>query len=199
MLYIDVDIDVDMVFKHWQRHTAYAPKGYLRNILLKMLSEKEMSGSEIMSAIEKETQGRWRPSPGSVYPLLAWLVDNNFIKESQITEEGIKRYTLTEKGKEFLKEAKKKKMEFEGTEFMIPPMMTWGRGMALTEEDIQLRKSFGRLFLTVLHFRMAMSDMDSKEKLKEINKIIEESAAKVEEIVKKSDSGAGSNERKEVK
>ncbi|RLI42575.1 hypothetical protein DRO59_03770 [Candidatus Bathyarchaeota archaeon] len=53
-------------FRHWIRHTASVPKGFLRYYVLKMLKEKPMSGSEIMREIERETGGRWKPSPGSV-------------------------------------------------------------------------------------------------------------------------------------
>jgi len=43
------------------------PKGFLRYQVLRLLKEKPMSGSEIMSEIEEETDGNWRPSPGSIY------------------------------------------------------------------------------------------------------------------------------------
>ena len=40
-----------------------------------------MSGSEIMEELEKRTGGRWKPSPGSVYPLLAWLLESGYTEE----------------------------------------------------------------------------------------------------------------------
>lgn len=88
--------------RHWMRHAAKVPKGFLRYQLLKKLNEKSMSGSEIMSELENETKGYWKPSPGSIYPLLAWLQDENLIKETEQTEPGTRRYALTERGKEFL-------------------------------------------------------------------------------------------------
>jgi len=86
------------------RHTAAVPKGFLRYYVLKLLNEKPMSGSEMMSEIEKQTNGCWKPSPGSIYPLIAWLQDQGHIKEAPEQEAGIKRYTLTEQGKTFSKE-----------------------------------------------------------------------------------------------
>ncbi|MBS7627233.1 PadR family transcriptional regulator, partial [Candidatus Bathyarchaeota archaeon] len=56
--------------RHWLRHTAMVPKGFLRYKVLKLLKEKPMAGSEIMGVIEEQTGGYWRPSPGSIYPLL---------------------------------------------------------------------------------------------------------------------------------
>jgi len=88
--------------RHWMRHAAMVPKGFLRFQLLKKLSEKPMSGSEIMTELENDTKGCWRPSPGSIYPLLAWLQDQNLIKEAEQTEPGIRRYALTDSGKAFL-------------------------------------------------------------------------------------------------
>jgi len=96
-------------FGHWM---AAVPKGFLRYYVLKLLSEKPMSGSEIMNEIEKRTDGRWKPSPGSVYPLLAWLREKEYIKEIPEQEAGIKRYTLTDKGKALLQEYIERREEF---------------------------------------------------------------------------------------
>jgi len=174
-----------MMFRHWQRHTASVPKGFLRNTMLRMLSEKEMSGSEIMSAIKKETQGRWTPSPGSVYPLLAWLEDNGFIKEVPKVEGEVKRYTLTVQGKNFLKEAKEKKMEFGEPSFMMPPFIGWGGCYPLSKEDVQFRNSFGRFFAAVIDFRRIIETNASKEKLKDASKIIDEASERFEEMNRK--------------
>jgi len=97
--------------KHWMRHAAMVPKGFLRYQLLKKLNQKPMSGSEIMSELENETRGYWRPSPGSIYPLLAWLQDQNLIKEAEPTEPGIRRYALTDSGKSFLESETKSRDE----------------------------------------------------------------------------------------
>ena len=97
--------------RHWMRHAAMVPKGFLRFELLKKLNQKPMPGSEIMSELETETRGYWRPSPGSIYPLLAWLQDQNLIKEAEQTEPGIRRYTLTDNGKAFLETETKSREE----------------------------------------------------------------------------------------
>lgn len=80
------------------------PKGFLRHQVLRKLSEKPMAGSEIMNELEKQTSGSWRPSPGSIYPLLAWMLDEGYIEKASEDEVGIKRYTITEKGRTFLDE-----------------------------------------------------------------------------------------------
>ena len=55
----------------WIKRTGGVPRGLLRFLVLNMLAKKPMSGSEIVEVIENETAGRWKPSSGSIYPLLA--------------------------------------------------------------------------------------------------------------------------------
>jgi DNA-binding PadR family transcriptional regulator len=93
------------------RHMASVPKGFLRYTVLQLLKNQAMSGSEIMNAIEKQTQKRWRPSPGSVYPLLAWLRDKGYTQNVESQEPGIKRYKLTVEGAAFLDQLGNKRRE----------------------------------------------------------------------------------------
>ena len=81
--------------------TVGVPRGLLRFLVLKMLSEKPMSGTEIIEAIKMQT-GSWKPSPGSIYPLLAWMLKKGFTKELPKDELGVKRYSVTEEGNRFL-------------------------------------------------------------------------------------------------
>ena len=60
-----------------------------------------MSGVEIVEEIEQETRGFWKPSPGSIYPLLARLQDKGYTNELSTGESGLKRYVLTDEGKTF--------------------------------------------------------------------------------------------------
>ncbi|MBP1357467.1 MAG: PadR family transcriptional regulator, partial [Sulfolobus sp.] len=60
----------------------------------------DMSGAEIMDAIEEATLGWWRPSPGSLYPILKELTKDGYIE--YIENKNRKIYRLTERGKEAL-------------------------------------------------------------------------------------------------
>lgn len=90
---------------------ASVPKGYLRYTVLRLLKEQAMSGSEIMNTIEEQTQKRWRPSPGSVYPLLAWFREKGYTQDVVSPEPGIKRYKLTPEGAAFLEQLGDKRCE----------------------------------------------------------------------------------------
>ncbi|MFC1800623.1 PadR family transcriptional regulator [Nanoarchaeota archaeon] len=70
----------------------------LRLIVLKFLSRKEMSGYSLIKYISENTS--WKPSTGSVYPLLISLHKDNLVN---VREEGRRKvYSLTSKGKEKL-------------------------------------------------------------------------------------------------
>ena len=55
-----------------------------------------------MQTIEERSGGRWRPSPGSVYPALAQLEDQGFVRS--IERDGQKLYELTDAGREHMSE-----------------------------------------------------------------------------------------------
>jgi DNA-binding PadR family transcriptional regulator len=171
-----------MMHRHWEKHTACVPKGFLRLTILKLLNERELSGSEIMDTIEKETKGLWRPSPGSVYPLLAWLVDKGFIKEVQSSVEGMKRYTLTEEGRTFLKNAKDVEMEFGSLKFMIPTILSQV-GLTPRKEDIQMKMYLTRLFTDIVNFRRSFEINPDRERFDKVCEIIEEACERIESVL----------------
>jgi DNA-binding PadR family transcriptional regulator len=83
-------------------------RGFLRYWVLRLLSEGPRTGY----ALAKELEGRlgWRPSPGSLYPLLAALAEQGLVEQSG---EKPPRLRLTEKGKEALSELEKGKEEWK--------------------------------------------------------------------------------------
>lgn len=81
--------------------TSGVPRGLLQFLVFKLLSEKAMSGAEIIEVIEHETRGFWKPSSGSIYPLLGRLQEKGCTIESSAEESGLKRYTLTDEGNAF--------------------------------------------------------------------------------------------------
>lgn len=70
------------------------PRRGLRRIVLNMLSERPMNGAELMQGIEELSFGFWKPSPGSIYPLLEQLTVSGLIKKRS---DG--KYELTDQGK----------------------------------------------------------------------------------------------------
>ena len=82
----------------------------LHHIALILMKSGPMSGSELTDKIEEYTE--WRPSPGSIYPLLSNLQETEMIEPHEDGEAGIKRFSLTEKGREGLEAHKHHEEEF---------------------------------------------------------------------------------------
>lgn len=87
------------------RHRIGIPKGILLHITLLILKKGPMSGSELMEEIERYTD--WRPSPGSIYPLLSQLNEKEMIEPYPGEDPSLKRFSLTEKGEKTLEEHKR--------------------------------------------------------------------------------------------
>ncbi len=66
--------------------------------MLILLAEEPRNGYQVMQTIEERSGGRWRPSPGSVYPTLAQLEDEGLIRG--IERDGTKLFELTDAGRE---------------------------------------------------------------------------------------------------
>lgn len=81
-------------------------KGYMRGIILAMLAEQPRYGYEILDEMAKASNG-WRPSSGTVYPILHEMHKHGLISKKIKEEEGRQRiiYKLREKGKTQLENA----------------------------------------------------------------------------------------------
>ena len=83
------------MFEEWaQRVGSAVPRGFSRYYILKQLQKMPHTGKEIINSAVEESDGKWKPSPGLIYPLLGRLLDEGLIEE---TEDG--KYQITDKGK----------------------------------------------------------------------------------------------------
>ncbi len=168
--------------RNWLRHNAMVPKGFLRYRVLEALNAKPMSGSELMDEIQKNTGGTWKPSPGSIYPLLAFLQDNAYVKELP-TENGFKRYELTQSGKELLEEQTKFREKFRAESgFMTHPFFDGFLGNFPVEKAKQIRLSMRQLLVSSLKLGKTLKENYSEKDLDEALKVMEEASKKLDEI-----------------
>lgn len=168
--------------RDWLRHNAMVPKGFLRYHLLSALNDKSMSGSELMEEISKNTGGNWKPSPGSIYPMLSWLQDNQYIKELP-TENGLKRYELTQTGKELLEEETKARDKFrENAGFMAFSFFDRSNSQIPSEKAIQVRLTLKRVMAATLCTGKTLKENYSEKDFEEVLKILNEAAEKLETI-----------------
>jgi DNA-binding PadR family transcriptional regulator len=181
--------------RNWLRHNAMVPKGFLRYHVLEALNEQPMSGSELMDQIGKHTGGAWKPSPGSIYPLLAWLQDNAYIKEIP-TENGLKRYELTQSGKDLLEEQTKIRERFtENSGFLNSPFLDRFFGNIPVEKTKQIRDSMKQLVISSIRLAKTLKENYSEEELDEALRVLDEASKKLDELNSKI-KGEKSNERK---
>jgi DNA-binding PadR family transcriptional regulator len=76
-----------------------AGRGDIRAAILALLTQEPMHGYQIIQELAERTGGVWRPSPGSVYPTLQQLEDEELVRETS-SESGKRVYELTDAGRE---------------------------------------------------------------------------------------------------
>lgn len=78
-------------------------RGDVRLALLMLLAvDGPRNGYQLMQRLEERSDGRWRPSPGSVYPALSQLEDEGLIRSAAVEGETGRAFELTDAGREHL-------------------------------------------------------------------------------------------------
>jgi DNA-binding PadR family transcriptional regulator len=160
--------------------TVGVPRGLLKFLVLQMLSEKPRSGAEIVELIEKQTAGRWKPSPGSIYPLLAWMLDKGLTKESPKEEGGFKRYSFTAQGSEYLEKQIQLGKDFlNRMEFLLPMLVG---GVQLRSGRDKLRAAIEPALQLTSAFMWVRHNVDglSQNDVEEIAQALSDCARKLE-------------------
>jgi DNA-binding PadR family transcriptional regulator len=77
-------------------------RGNVRAAVLALLAEQPRHGYAIMTELAERSGGLWRPSPGSVYPVLQQLQDEGLVSLEE--SEGRRVFSLTEAGRSYVSE-----------------------------------------------------------------------------------------------
>src|SRR5438094_7439210 len=83
-----------MISEWLSRVGSAIPRGFSRQYILSLLKAQPMTGKEIIDAAIAQSDGKWKPSPGLIYPLLGRLLDEGLIEE---TKDG--KYQITKRGR----------------------------------------------------------------------------------------------------
>jgi DNA-binding PadR family transcriptional regulator len=89
------DISVGMLSHWFSRVGSSVPRGFSRHYVLGLLKEQPMTGKEIIDRAIFDSDGKWRPSPGLIYPMLGRLLEDGLIDE---VENG--KYRITTSGED---------------------------------------------------------------------------------------------------
>jgi DNA-binding PadR family transcriptional regulator len=76
-------------------------RGDVRSAILDVLAaaDEPINGYQVIQQIAERSGGAWKPSPGSVYPTIAWLQDEGFVEDAPTGRKTIK---LTESGRQYV-------------------------------------------------------------------------------------------------
>jgi DNA-binding PadR family transcriptional regulator len=77
-------------------------RGSAKLLILKVVESRPMHGYEVGKEISRIFDDLYDPSPGIIYPTLQWLTDAGHLSSS--SRDGRTVYSITKKGREFLKE-----------------------------------------------------------------------------------------------
>ena len=98
--------------RRWMRQGGFGPpwmaggpkvrRGDVRTAILGVLAERPMHGYEVIGELETRSGGRWRPSPGSVYPTLQMLEDEGLVKGED--RDGRRVFVISDAGRKALDE-----------------------------------------------------------------------------------------------
>lgn len=72
-------------------------RGDIRTAVLAILAEEPGHGYEVIQRLEAKSEGAWRPSPGSVYPMLQLLEDEGLVRSTE--RDGKRVFEVTEAGR----------------------------------------------------------------------------------------------------
>jgi DNA-binding PadR family transcriptional regulator len=91
----------ESLFRGFRQESPFN-KGDLKYVILDLLKDKSRYGYEIIRALEEQSRGLYKPSPGVVYPTLQMLEEMGCA--SSTDQDGKKVYTITDEGRKLLSE-----------------------------------------------------------------------------------------------
>lgn len=128
----------------------------MRSAIISLLLDAPASGYGLIKGIAQCSRGTWTPSPGSVYPTLQQLVDEELIKavgEGRRTE-----FQLTDPGRTY------------ATDHAEELDKLWAEASAEASADAGLHESIVKLMGVVHQFRFAATD---EQRAAAVNKLDE--------------------------
>ncbi|MGN6199469.1 PadR family transcriptional regulator [Humibacter sp.] len=134
-----------------------ASRGDIRAAILSLLAEEPKNGYALIKAIAEKTDGLWKPSPGSVYPTLQQLVDEELV---EATGDGRRTdYALTDAGKAYVAEHES---ELDAA---------WQAAPGLSASGAALHEAVGKLMGVVHQYRFAATDEQRKQAAEKIDEL----------------------------
>ncbi|MCK4327027.1 MAG: PadR family transcriptional regulator [Candidatus Diapherotrites archaeon] len=157
-------------------------RGLLKIYVLYMAKQGSISGSDVAKSISAATDGRWKPSFGSIYPLLG-----RFEEDGLLCQEARKGkqvfYSLTKKGvKEFERQREKYIAEYEDNLGTLFPLVFQ---LAQFEADKELQDAVTNLNQVFAKYKKYLFNLELNEKVEKRKRIIKDLSATLSDHMSK--------------
>lgn len=164
-------------------------RGHLKFYVLRLLREQRHTGYGLMKAIETET-GFWKPSAGSLYPLLATMREAGLIREVeepdgtsrwQITPDGDTTYLHATETKQELLDSMRRSLVVFAKVFDVKPIESMAERLTSLQEMRPDFRSLGPLFMDLHDALWALPEL-STEQEKRTQDILREAIAAIGQV-----------------
>ena len=149
-------------------------RGLLKIYVLYMAKQSAISGSDVVKNISNATKGKWKPSYGSIYPLLRKFEQERLLSHTDNVAKKGKQilYSLTKKGlKEFEKQRERYISEYEDNIGTLFPLVFQ---LAQFEADQELQDAVTELNQVFARYKNYLFDLEVNEKLEKRKRIIKD-------------------------
>lgn len=161
------------------------PKGFLKVYTLKLLKQKPLCGYEIMKEIQNKT-GFWKPSSGTIYPLINSLKKEGLIKKLK-TEKRKNLYKLTKKGERNIE-----KLEDVKEELRKKFLDVFSNLLNIERKELEriskkikknkLENSSLKLYIHETHL-LILEALDNQKNFTKIEKILKDTNTKLKRLI----------------
>ena len=180
MVLSNKDRTESLVHKYLIAHHDITGRSILRVAILRLLKEKgELTGYDIIKEIELRT-GYWRPSPGTIYPILKDLEARAIVTKRR--EGRRKIYSLTPKGAQLASQLS----EIADSIRRSMSRFLEAAGALLTEETPSEFKEA----LRELKVALVEVDVTDPEVARQVERILKEAAERIRALVGRSQEAA---------
>ena len=164
-------------------------RGHLKFYILRLLREQRHTGYGLMKAIETET-GFWKPSAGSLYPLLATMREAGLIREVeeangasrwQITEEGEATYSQASETKQELLDSMRRSLVVFAKVFDVKPIESMAQRLTSLQEVRPDFRTLGPLFMDLHDALWALPELTDEQEGR-AQEILREAIAALAEV-----------------
>jgi DNA-binding PadR family transcriptional regulator len=173
-------------------------RGHLKFYILRLLRDQRRTGYGLMKAIETET-GFWKPSAGSLYPLLATMREAGLIREVeepdgtsrwQITADGKATYAQATETKRELLDSMRRSLVVFAKVFDVEPIESLAERLTSWQERRPDFRTLGPLFMDLHDALWALPPLSSEQE-ERVQRILRDAIAALERIRAAADDDGG--------